>query len=105
MLMMELRNGNILLNVINNLRRYRMRATPGNIFFLGIASIALSWILGIFGILISRYALKLHKRANNGGGENAEKLRKGRIFALSGMVFSSIILFATVLVFLLSIIS
>ncbi len=103
--MMEHKNGNTLLNKINNLKRYRMRATPGNICFLGIASIALSWIMGIFGILISRYALKLYKRASIGSEENAGRLRKGRIYAWFGMVLSSIILFATVLVFFLSIIS
>ena len=96
---------NTLTNKINNLIRYRMRATPGNICFLGIASIALSWIFGILGILLSRYALNLYKRANAGSEENTERLRKGLIYVWSGMILSSIILFATVLVFFLSIIS
>ncbi len=96
---------NTLIKKINDLKRYRMRATPGNICFLGIASIALSWIFGIFGILLSRYALKLYKRANAGSDDNTERMKKAGIYAWSGMILSSIILFATVLVFFLSIIS
>lgn len=102
---MKEKTGNTLINIINNLKRYRMRATPSNICFLGIASIALSWIFGILGIILSRYALKLYKRANAGSEENTERLKKGIIYAWTGMIFSSIILSATVLVFFLSIIS
>jgi hypothetical protein len=102
---MEVKTNHTLLNKINNLKRYRMRATPGNICFLGITSIGASWMFGIFGILISRYALKLHKRAKSGNNENEARLKKGRIYAITGMVLSSIILFATVLVFFLSLIS
>ncbi|HEX2934929.1 MAG TPA: hypothetical protein VHO72_06215 [Bacteroidales bacterium] len=102
---MNKKTGNTLMNKISSLTRYRMRATPGNICFLGITSIALSWVFGIFGIFLSRYALKLYKRANTGSEEISEHLKKAGIYAWSGMILSSIILFATVLVFFLSIIS
>jgi hypothetical protein len=94
----------------NSVNFFKLKPTPGNICFLGIASIALSWIYGIPGIILGRYALQLHQRIiivnseSMDDGTNTCKLKNGRIYAIVGLALSYTILFGTVLVLFLSLI-
>jgi hypothetical protein len=95
---------------IKSINFFQLKATPGNIYFLGVASIAVSWIYGVPGIILGRYALKLHKNCKSMNEQvlsatNTHKLKYGRCYALAGLTFSYIILFATLLVLFLSLIS
>lgn len=92
----------------NSINFFKLKPTPGTINFLGIASIALSWMYGIPGIMLGRYALKLYRKIKIGNSESlvngadAAKLKYGRFFAIAGLALSYTIFFGTVLVLFLS---